>query len=155
MKKKLLLSVKIVIIYPIIITFSAVLCDQILYKQLLVPRLPELQYVPTIWWFGVFSPILLCCLIIGATSKSYLEPLYIALPTAILYRIYGYIAAVTHQPGYHKSLAIEAPLKYWTIDLILAVLVFTILLGLGWVSGNVIKKIGVITQKRYGNKTGS
>lgn len=134
------ISIKFVILGSLAIGATVLISDQILYKHLIVPQLNRLHYVPYILWIGVFSPILLCGIIIGLITKNKRELIMVSILAAFLSVCYNHIAAATHQPGHLKSIAIESPIEFWTIGSLISMILYIVLLGSGFVIARFFKK---------------
>lgn len=132
-------------LFTIAMAFALVLGYQIIYRTLIVPRLPNWNRVPLVWWILALLPVIAVCVIAGTKVKSFLEVCVLSLTGALCGNIYGYFVAVTNQPGLKKSLAIEAPVEYWTLDLLSNVLFVFVLL---WTSRLLSGKIRSSSRKR-------
>lgn len=124
----------------LVIAIGIMSSDQIVYKHIIVPHLHTVQQVPVVWWLGMFFPILLCCFAVGAKSTSASELLLVSVGAATVDRIYGYIAAISHQPGHLKSYALEAPFMFWTFGLLGFGLMYAFLLWLGLIGNRLLDR---------------
>ena len=136
------ISLKFIILGLLAICATVLISDQIIYKYLIVPQLNRLHHVPYTWWIGVFSPILLCGIIIGLKTKNKRELIIISILAAFLSVFYNHVAAATHQPGHLKSIAIESPIEFWTIGSLISIILYIVLLGSGFVIAKFFKRKG-------------
>jgi hypothetical protein len=113
------------------LVIGTVVSDQVVYRLFIVPRLGEQQFVPADVWLVGVSPIILMGLLGGAFLTRWLHVVSGAVLSAIAVQGYGHAAAVLHSPGWGKSLALEAPLDFWTTGVLLVVVAFGVLLLLG------------------------
>lgn len=103
--------------------------DQLIYKLLVVPKLGNWDHVPIVWWLAIFSPVILVFVIAGSKVRSVFELFIFSIIGGLSSTIFGYFVAATNQPGHKKSLALENPFEYWTIDLLESVGIVLVLLG--------------------------
>jgi hypothetical protein len=123
-----------VVAAALVLCAAALLSQQVLYERLVVPHLAGIQEVPIAWWLGVAAPVLVTGVLLGCLARSWPEALLVAALGALGLHVYGQWLAESGRPGWHKNLAVEAPLEYWTLGLVqvflvLAVLTFT---GRAW-----------------------
>ncbi|MBS0157657.1 MAG: hypothetical protein JSS26_03610 [Nitrospira sp.] len=86
---------------------------QLIYRQLVLPRLSEFVSIPLSWWGIVLTPLSVIWLSIGFVVQTFKQSFLAACIAAIM--VQGYILACTvlHQPGFTKSLATEDPGFFW------------------------------------------
>ena len=87
--------------------------DHILYRSLVVPRLPGWTSVPVGWWLLVLSPVAVAPLVVGLLVRNLREGVAVVAGGAVLASLYLWWAARTYQPGHLKSYALEAPTVFW------------------------------------------
>lgn len=125
------------------LVIGTIVSDAVVYRLFVVPRLGEQQFVPVSVWLVGASPIILAGLAGGAFLTRWLHIVSGAVLSAIAVQGYGHAAAVLHSPGWGKSLALEAPLEFWTTGLLLVVVAFGVLLLLGravrWLITSVVR----------------
>jgi len=120
-----------IIVATVVVTATLYLCHQILYKLILVPKLPELKQVPLLWWAGVGGLIPLAILVMGNRIRSWAEFLAISVLTAFAKQFYEFLATHLNQPGFLKSFAVEDPFFFWTRINLESFVFFAILYGIG------------------------
>jgi hypothetical protein len=136
------ISLGFVISAAVAIAVAVVVSDQFIYKSFVVPRLNEIKYVPITWWIAVYSPVLICCVLVGTLSNNLYSLAFCAVLASVLNRIYNGIAAITGQPGHLKSSAVEAPLDFWVLEFFGVVLLYSVLLLIGLFINKLRKKKG-------------
>jgi len=111
----------------------ALLSEVGLYQKLVFPHLPSIKSVPTIWWVGILTPLLLSTLVLGYSSCSIKVALASALGGTAGLIVYEFVMAYSNQPGHHKSWAIEAPLDLLVIKapILFGIILFVTLMGFG------------------------
>jgi hypothetical protein len=136
------------------LVIGTVVSDEVVYRFFVVPRLGEQQFVPASVWLVAVSPIILMGLLGGAFLTRWLHVVSGAVLSAIAVQGYGHAAAVLHSPGWGKSLALEAPLEFWTIGVLLVAVAFGVLLLLGravrWVVSSVVRAQPMGARSRAG-----
>lgn len=96
-----------------IIAIASILADFVIYQKLVVPRLGNWRSVPIYWWAIVHSPVMIAIMIMASRLTEAKHILLASGTAAALCTLYHAWAAETHQPGYGKSVATEAPLFFW------------------------------------------
>ncbi|MDP5145322.1 hypothetical protein ORI98_02560 [Shewanella sp. ULN5] len=124
--------IKIVIGSFISVGLVEALSDYLIYIQVILPMLPEVQAVPVFWWLVLFSPLIAVCIVIGGLSKSVKGIVPLAISASISMHLYNQIAAILNLPGHAKSWAYEAPLKFWSIGLGLQAMFCFLLMLIGY-----------------------
>ena len=89
--------------------------SDLIYRTLVVPRLPQWHAVPISVWLIVFSPMLLVGLAGGAYLATIRRVTVAGFLLAAGTQLYDYCAALRHSPGHVKSWAIEAPAYFWSV----------------------------------------
>jgi hypothetical protein len=123
------------------LVIGTIVSDAVVYRLFVVPRLGEQQLVPVSVWLVGASPIIFAGLAGGALLTRWFHTVAGAALSAIAVQGYGHAAAVLHSPGWGKSLALEAPLEFWTIGLLLVVFAFGVLLLLGRVVRGLVTSV--------------
>jgi len=72
---------------------------QVLYKLLLVPRLPAYHSVPILVWFSLASPVLIAAVLGGMGLRTLREATLTSLPGGVAILAYESWACITMQPG--------------------------------------------------------
>lgn len=115
---------------------ALVLGDLVLYRQLLVPRLPEWQSVPWYWWLLVLTPELAALVIVGLLVRNVRELLSCSAVAAILTAVYSAWAASSGEPGHLKGL--EAPIQL-VLTSVAAMCICIVAIGsIRWIAGRAV-----------------
>ena len=100
----------------------------LIYKGLIVPRLPNLSRVPFSWWLGAFAPEFLIFIVFGFGLR-WRELLVFSATAALVQQIFRSILVSWEEPGYLKG--DEGAIFSWTIGLVVVSLMSAILFSLG------------------------
>jgi len=110
----------------------------LIYKPLIVPRLPGLHSVPLSWWFGEFAPQLAVFLIFGIIMKSWREHMTFSFVAALTQNIFYYLLWTWNEPGHLK--AFESPVFDWTLGLLAIAVFAAVCFGVPFITSAVIKR---------------
>jgi len=102
-----------VLILALVLAASVFVGDHILYRLLVVPRLPGWTSVPAGWWLVVLTPGVFAPLLVGSLVRGVREGVAVVRTGAALSSLYLWWAAQAHQPGHLKSYALEGPALFW------------------------------------------
>jgi hypothetical protein len=97
----------------------------LIYKALVVPRLPYLTSVPLLWWFGVYAPVLAVFITFGLGLKTWRQLTIFAIIAGLIWQLFFYLSAIWNEPGYLK--ADESAIFNWTIGLAATIIISAIL----------------------------
>ncbi len=108
----------------------ALLSEFALYQNLVLPKLPESQYVPLGWWLTMLIPLALTSLLLGFSCRSIRSVLASASAGTLGLVAYEFVMARLNQPGHLKSFAIEDPVYFFiTHALVIFVAVLIVVLA--------------------------
>lgn len=110
----------------------------LIYKTLIVPRLPSLQSVPFYWWLGAFAPMLLVFLVFGISLKSWRELIIFSILAGTIQQVFGYLMSTWNEPGNLKSF--ESPIFEWTIGVVAAVVISAVFFSIGMLMVRLMKR---------------
>lgn len=123
-----------------LIASGIVFGHQIIYNMFIVPDLKD-KIQLSIWeWSLNFCPVFLTCIIAGIIHRNsrYTEAVYTVVGSAIFNRIYFFFL-VSQQVGHYKSLAIESPLLFWSIGLVIIIFLYGLFVSLGFILSTFFK----------------
>jgi len=110
----------------------------LIYKPLIVPRLPSLHSVPHLWWLGAFAPQLIVFVVFGIGLKSWRDLIIFSIVAASIQQIFGYVLWTWNEPGHLKSF--EAPVFDWTVGLLAVALMSAIFFSAGFMIAKAMKR---------------
>ena len=110
----------------------------LIYKPLIVPRLPVLHEVPLWWWLGTFAPQLIVFLVFGIGLKSWRDVIIFSIVAGSIQQIFACLLWNSHEPGHLKSF--ESPVFDWTIDLLAVAFISAVFFSVGWMIARTMKR---------------
>jgi hypothetical protein len=87
----------------LLLVFAAVLVGHLFYLSLIVPRLPDLQVVPLVWWLLMYSPTLLVCVVLSMRAEWIGRVILVAIMAGVTQAGTDYIFFLLKQPGHIKE----------------------------------------------------
>ncbi len=104
----------------------------VVYRGLIVPRLPMLRAVPGWMWLLQFTPELVTCIAAGRGLRRWKWAMTYAVSAAALRVAFIFVLAQVHAPGFKK--AFEAPVEDAALLLCFFTAIYSALFGLvAWV----------------------
>ena len=122
----------------VLLTGAAVL-DQVLYETFVVPRLPEWNRVPMVWWLVVAGPVLVTALAVGFFGASLKQLAAVGAIAALLNTLFLAWAANAQRPGHLKSIALEAPVMFWLLAPVFQFLLLSAPMAVGYYVSRAVK----------------
>ena len=101
----------------------------LIYKALLVPRLPSLGPVSPLWWLAVAAPVIIVCVYFGSRLRAWWHLITFAAAAGLVIQAFRFLMARRGEPGYIKGY--ETAVEHWTVLLALAAIGAGVLLSIG------------------------
>lgn len=133
---------------PIVIVWSAgstlvgvFLGYQIVYKQIVVPKLEGFVSIPLYFWTAMIAPPGIVWTMTGVLVKSLRHAFLSAGVSALVIQIFIFVSALLGQPGMTQSLAIEAPYLFWFQSAPFALAMTTTFISIGMLARKCLSKV--------------
>jgi hypothetical protein len=120
-----------------LLLFALMASHFLIYKPLIVPRLPSLHAVPLLWWLGAFAPQLIVLLVFGIGLKSWRDLAILSIVASSIQQIFAYVLWTWNEPGHLKSF--ESPVFDWTLGLLVVTLMSAVLFSVGFMIARAMK----------------
>jgi hypothetical protein len=118
---------------------GAVVSHQILYKLIVVPRLPAYHVVPLPVWLGVMSPLLVGAVLGGMALYPWREVVLTAFLGAVAVLGYETWASFAMEPGFQQQGLIDTePLVFGSLYVLVTMAALMTLLA----AGRALKNLG-------------
>ena len=121
-----------------LLLFALIASHFLIYKPLIVPRLPSLHAVPLLWWLGAFAPQLIILLVFGIGLKSWRDLVVFSIVAASVQQIFAYVLWTWNEPGQLKSF--ESPVFDWTLGLLVVTLMSAVFFSVGFMIARAMKR---------------
>jgi hypothetical protein len=121
-----------------LLLFALMASHFLIYKPLIVPRLPSLHAVPLLWWLGAFAPQLIILLVFGIGLKSWRDLAIFSIVAASVQQIFAYVLWTWNEPGYLKSF--ESPVFDWTLGLLVVIVMSAVFFFVGFIVARAMKR---------------
>ena len=110
----------------------------LIYKPLIVPRLPGVHSVPILWWLGQLAPQLIVFLILGLTLNSSRELIVFSIVAGFIQQTFYYLLWTWNEAGHLKSF--ESPVFDWTVGLLTLMAISAVFFASGFLVGAATKR---------------
>jgi hypothetical protein len=120
-----------------LLLFAMVASHFLIYKPLIVPRLPSLHALPLLWWLGAFAPQLIVFLVFGTGLKSLRDLIFFSIVAGSIQQIFGYLLWTWNEPGHLKSF--ESPVFDWSVGLLAVILMSAVFFSPGFMIARAMK----------------
>jgi hypothetical protein len=87
----------------LLLVLAAVLVGHLFYLSLTVPRLPDLQVVPLVWWLIMYAPTLFVCVMLSMRAERIGQVILVAVMAGLTQAGTNYIFFLLKQPGHIKE----------------------------------------------------
>ncbi len=110
----------------------------LIYKPLIIPRLPGLHSVPMMWWLGQLAPQLIVFLLFGFALNSWRELIVFSVFAGFIQQTFYFLLWTWNEPGHLKSF--ESPVFDWTVGLLALMAMSALFFASGFVVSAAMKR---------------
>lgn len=115
--------------------------DVLVYRRLVLPRLPDAGAAPAAWWLGVVGPALAVMLLSGARLRAWRHAVAFAWAASALSVAVEYVRVTAGGPGTaSQHPAASAPLFFWVVGLVIRWVAFGLVFGAGMLLGALVRR---------------